>query len=167
MHTLTAVAPADVPCVAALYANVFAANPAYGSIFQSSEKRERIAALEWLFARRLQALLAAGNPFFMTRDPASGEVCGAGGVILPGTYPGLLDFLWHGMAAWPLLWGWGSMLRALALDQRLGAGEASEGGAIAHLSMLAVRPESRVRASGGTLQKGRREMALSVHGSCD
>mgnify|MGYP001811150739 CR=1 FL=1 len=114
--------PADIREAAELYAAVFSTNPAYASIFSGLPSSRQGPALRWLFERRMRVLLAAGNPFVVGRDPNSGRMVAAAGAVLPGHRPGTLRLLWHGLAAWPLLWGLDSMRRALSLEERLQGG---------------------------------------------
>lgn len=147
---LAAVTPDDIPACAALYAHVFQHNPAYASIFETSEAQQ-LEALLWFFERRLHMLTAHGNPFFLARDPATNEVCGASGAILPDARPGLFAMLLYGLALWPLKWGWASMQRMMGIDQQMT--EAMPPGAeeCPHLSMVAVKPEYRRKGIASAL----------------
>lgn len=156
--------PRDVPEAAELYAAAFADNPAYASIFSGLPDSDRPRALRWLLGRRMRALMAAGSPFVVARDPETGRVVAAGGAVLPGRAPGMLRLLWHGLAVWPLLWGRDSMRRALHIDRLAsrgsggsgsggsgGKGGSGGGGAIqrggkCRLAMLAVSESWRVRS---------------------
>lgn len=150
---LTASSPdADIEAVASLYADAFADNPAYCAIFLIDDPRARRRALAWFFERRLRATLAAGNPFLIGHYPAGGDgVAAAGGLVLPGTRPGLLAMLWHGLALWPWLWGWQSMWRLLDLDRQASSGVVDEHGNEAELVMVAVAPNLRGQGVGSAL----------------
>lgn len=161
------IAPADagdVPEMSELYADAFATNPAYCSIFlQPPGSAQSRRALAWLFQRRLLTLLAAGNIFLTARLP-SGELVACAGTIAPNKKPGVLSLIYHGILWWPFLWGLPSLVRALLLDAKYFVGSTTDvavpNEAVApvkdddlswELSMMAARPRLQGKGYGSVV----------------
>lgn len=112
--------PADVAPLASLYSAAFEANPAYRWIFTGSpDQPAPPGALEWLFTRRVRLLLQCGCPLLVAVDLGSGALVGAAALSPFSRKPGMWHFLQHGIALWPLWYGWASFSRVLNIDKKL------------------------------------------------
>jgi GNAT superfamily N-acetyltransferase len=144
---------ADVPALAALYAQSCSADPSYGALFHELDAADERDALRWFFTRRLTLILSqiaagSGGAILVAVDD-SGVLGGVG--VLP---PSLAHFSVWAAAAWAAAWlckfGLFSLLRLLDLDKQYSAGLGAAPDE-RELVMLAVRAASRGGGVGTAL----------------
>lgn len=145
----------DIHALAGLYVEAFHDNSAYRYVFPTNDE-----GLRWLFDRRIRMVLACGARYLVAKENVTGRILGGAGCVNNVQKPGLWSMISHGILAWPFLWGFESLSRALELDSERDSNDDWD----AELVMVAVLPN---RQGGGVGRQLLTELLKQIDGEGD
>ncbi len=149
-YSLEPLLRSDIRACSALLARVFKGNPAYSSVFRTSEVE---AGLRWLFERNL-GLQQETGAIRVLRDRMTGELAGTFTLIPPNAPKiSLLKMLRAGLPLMPLHFGRKSIQHLLQLKSThdLEVQDVANGKSYWYLSMVAIQPSLQGQGLGSSV----------------